>query len=105
MKGSKPDDWLPDGLGWECFHCGEYFISDHEGRKAARLHFGEIPECVPACAISELEIRQIRYNEKRVRNARKLIAKAKGLMHGKGCDRAIKWLREADGLLFDTLIP
>ena len=92
------------GDGWTCFHCGESFKSDHEGRKAARLHFGERPHQPAACLISEMDLRSLRYVEKRARSAREELARVRGYLRGQGLERAMQALERADGMLSDMML-
>ena len=86
--------------GWRCFHCDEHC----DDWKSARLHFGERPANKPACLISESDLRQLRYNEKRVRKAREHLAKAKAYIRLGEKEKAFESVRAADDRLFDTEI-
>jgi hypothetical protein len=37
--------------GWTCFHCGETFAGDLSGQHAAKLHFGDYIDAIPACRL------------------------------------------------------
>lgn len=53
-----PDDtYETPPHGWTCFHCGETFAPHLAGQRAARDHFGAIPDAEPACRIKAGEER------------------------------------------------
>lgn len=37
--------------GWVCFHCGEAFPGNFAGSRAAREHFGALPDAIPGCRL------------------------------------------------------